>query len=276
MAPQPPSITQSPTSSPTVLVSPSPLPPISRSTAIEVPPPPSPSSLLQAPVPLGNPINTGTPQNAVPNSIVPSSESAATIPPQLAANHSVPTDTLESLPQGQSIQVKTNFGHFPYAENAKQRLVKVGVYYYDRPAFLDQDVADVFNQMMSDAKAQGVNLIIISGFRTIADQEKLFTRQVQRRGSQQAAAKLSAPAGFSEHHTGYAMDIGDGNSPKTDLKFEFENTAAYQWLAVNAHNYGFELSFPRNNPQGVSFEPWHWRYVSSQKANQIFAVARSL
>jgi LAS superfamily LD-carboxypeptidase LdcB len=57
--------------------------------------------------------------------------------------------------------------------------------------------------------------------------------------------------------------------------FYFESTSAYQWLARNAHNYGFELSFPQGNSQGVSFEPWHWRYVGSPRSSQIFAAARS-
>ena len=70
------------------------------------------------------------------------------------------------------------------------------------------------------------------------------------------------------------MDIGDGKMPDTDLKFSFEKTPAYLWLVQNANNYGFELSFPPNNPQGVSFEPWHWRYVISQIANQVFYEAR--
>lgn len=122
-APQPRQIAQSPTSSLTVLVSPSPLPPVSHSTAIEVPPPPPPSSQLQAPVPFSNPINTGIPENAVPNSTAPSSESATMVPPQLAATHNLPTDNMESLPplpQGQSAQVKTNFGHLPSIIRAMQ------------------------------------------------------------------------------------------------------------------------------------------------------------
>lgn len=131
--------------------------------------------------------------------------------------------------------------------------------------------------VITAAAQAGIRLIPISGFRSVADQVKLFERQIQRRGSEENAAKLSAPPGYSEHHTGYALDIGDGNQPAADLKYEFENTAAYQWLRANAtHGYGFELSFPENNRQGVSFEPWHWRYVGSSEAGQIFAVAHRL
>lgn len=168
---------------------------------------------------------------------------------------------------------KRSFGHFPYAEDNLQNLVKVGAY-YERPAFLDREAAEAFFQLQSQSQKAGIKLIIISGFRSIADQEKLFQKQIQRRGSPEAAARLSAPPGFSEHHTGFAMDVGDGNNPSTDLKFTFESTQAYRWLIQNAYLYGFEMSFPRNNTQGVSFEPWHWRYVKSPMASQIFANAR--
>lgn len=164
---------------------------------------------------------------------------------------------------------KTYLGHFPYQENPRNRLVNMGKYYH-RTEFLDQETAIAFKKMKTDAKTQGVELILISGFRSVAAQKKLFLHQIQKRGNKEAAAKLSAPPGHSEHHTGYALDIGDGKQPKTDLKFQFESTQAYIWLVNNAHKYGFELSFPRNNGQGVSFEPWHWRYIGSSRANQIF------
>ncbi|MEG3439727.1 D-alanyl-D-alanine carboxypeptidase family protein [Pannus brasiliensis CCIBt3594] len=164
-------------------------------------------------------------------------------------------------------------GHFPYLEVDRSRLVRVGMY-YDRPEYLEAEAADAFARTREAARAEGVNLTIISGFRSVADQEKLFTRQIQRRGSRSAAARLSAPPGYSEHHTGYALDIGDGDARDTDLKYDFERTRAYRWLAARAGQYGFELSFPRDNPQGVSFEPWHWRYVGSEAATGVFASAR--
>lgn len=170
--------------------------------------------------------------------------------------------------------VKTNFGHFPFAESSRHRLVKVGDY-YGRSESLDQEAASAFKKMQADAGSQGVKLTIISGFRSISSQEGLFQNQIKRKGGIQAAARYSAPPGHSEHHTGYALDIGDGSNPGNDLKVAFESTPAYQWLARNAPQYGFELSFPRGNSQGVSYEPWHWRYVASPRANEIFMAARS-
>jgi zinc D-Ala-D-Ala carboxypeptidase len=183
--------------------------------------------------------------------------------------------SIPNLPQlsASSNKTKQHFNHFYYSENTRKNLIKVANY-YNRNEFLDHETADAFKRMQLDAKNNGVDLIIISGFRSVSDQGKLFENQTERRGSKEKAAKLSAPPGFSEHHTGFAMDIGDGKMPDTDLKFSFEKTPAYLWLVQNANNYGFELSFPPNNPQGVSFEPWHWRYVISQRANQVFYEAR--
>jgi zinc D-Ala-D-Ala carboxypeptidase len=174
---------------------------------------------------------------------------------------------------------QSRYGHLPYAEAVSDRLVSVGTYgsgANQRTEFLDKEAAATFAQMKSDAEATGVNLVAISGFRSVADQEKLFERQIKRQGSEAAASRLSAPAGYSEHHTGFALDIGDGDRPETDVKYEFETTKAYQWLQSNGRRYGVELSFPPNNVQGVSFEPWHWRFTSTPYAAAVFSVAHTL
>jgi zinc D-Ala-D-Ala carboxypeptidase len=172
--------------------------------------------------------------------------------------------------------VQTKFGHFPYAEDEPDRLVDAGRFVrgtYERSERLDIEADQAFRQMAAAAKTQGVSLMPISGFRTIADQSELFKKQIARRGSETEAARASAPPGHSEHHTGYAIDIGDSQSD-TDLKLSFQATNAYQWLLANAANYGFEQSFPLNNKQGVNFEPWHWRYFGSPRAAKVFAAAR--
>ncbi|BAQ60099.1 D-alanyl-D-alanine carboxypeptidase [Geminocystis sp. NIES-3708] len=196
-------------------------------------------------------------------------------PPEIITNQSSPTIAQSQIPTINSLLSNTYFGHFPFAETPRQSLVNMGNY-YNRTEFLHQEAGNAFNRMRADAKVQGVELVLISGFRSISDQTKLFQKQIQKRGSKEAASKLSAPPGHSEHHTGYALDIGDGKQPSLDLKFQFESSQAYSWLTNNAHRYGFELSFPKNNIQGVSFEPWHWRYVASNQANSIFAMPRNL
>ncbi len=170
------------------------------------------------------------------------------------------------------------FNHLPYAENNPARLESVGSFVresYERAESLDFEAVQSFANMRAAAAAEGINIMPISGFRTFADQAQLFENQVERKGSEAEAARYSAPPGHSEHHTGYAIDIADADQPNTDIKYSFENTAAYRWLKTNAYAYGFEESFPKGNTQGVTFEPWHWRYFGSERAEQIFAPART-
>ncbi|MGC8714541.1 MAG: M15 family metallopeptidase, partial [Leptodesmis sp.] len=68
--------------------------------------------------------------------------------------------------------------------------------------------------------------------------------------------------------------LGDGSVPAANLSPTFENTSAYKWLQANAAFYSFEMSFPKNNNQGVSYEPWHWRYVGDRDSLETFYKAR--
>lgn len=182
------------------------------------------------------------------------------------------TSKISGVPAGSA------FGHLSYAEDDLSQLTEVEPYArgdYQRVESLDYEAAQAFTDMQRVARSQGIELMAISGYRSIADQKDLFASQIQRKGSEAAAAEYSAPPGHSEHHTGYAVDIADASQPDTDLKHSFENTPAYQWLLDNAYMYGFEQSFPKNNAQGVSFEPWHWRYINSQPAKKTFAAART-
>ncbi len=230
--------------------------------------------------------NTSNSQNDNMNQISPESMKEEKVDHQESSHQETIENSenysaiIQNSPQNQkdvnSLLLKnTRYGHFQFAEVPRERLMNMGKYYH-RTEYLDKEAGIAFQRMKHDAQSQGVKLVLISGFRSIASQRELFTKQIQRRGSERAAAKLSAPPGHSEHHTGYAIDIGDGTKPQFDLKYDFEYTQAYQWLNAKAGNYGFELSFPRNNPQGVSFEPWHWRYIGSERASGIFAQTRSL
>ena len=171
------------------------------------------------------------------------------------------------------------FNHLSYPEAPKERIESVGLFVresYEREEFLDQEAAAAFKQMRAAAAAEGIDLIPISGFRTIEHQAELFNAQTEKQGSEAKAAQLSAPPGHSEHHTGYAIDIGDGEYPDSDIKYSFQETPGYAWLKANAHRYGFEESFPINNQQGVSFEPWHWRFVGSERAQNFFSISKEL
>ena len=221
---------------------------------------------------------SSTVNNIAPENSTTFPETSSILP--LEANSNSPANissppVITPLPTITEDQQNINSKHFSFAEAPNERLVAVSKY-YDRLEYLDQEAAQAFKIMKAEAQRQGINLVLISGFRSISTQQQLFTKQIQKQGSRKAAEKLSAPPGYSEHHTGYAVDIGDGRQPQKDLKFGFESTPAYSWLVNNAYRYGFELSFPRNNLQGISFEPWHWRYIASYSAEQIFTDSRRI
>jgi len=165
-------------------------------------------------------------------------------------------------------------GHLPYEEASLNELKAITI---DGGIKLRHKAADKFLQMQRDAKAQGVILTPISGFRSIKNQEYLFFQvKEQRKQATTKRAEVSAPPGYSEHHTGYAIDIGDGNAPATNLSTNFEKTSAYQWLSRNAAKYSFEISFTPDNLQGISYEPWHWRFVGDTHSLETFYKARQL
>jgi D-alanyl-D-alanine carboxypeptidase len=139
---------------------------------------------------------------------------------------------------------------------------------------LHRSAAEHFARMRRAAAAEGVQLVPISGFRSERHQQDVYTRQLGRARTANTATLVSAPPGYSEHHTGYAIDLGDGTQPGTDIQFSFERTAAFRWLQSRAGRYGFELSFPPGNPQQVSYEPWHWRFVGDRRSVETFYRAR--
>ena len=77
--------------------------------------------------------------------------------------------------------------------------------------------------------------------------------------------KVSAAPGYSEHHTGCAIDINTPGS--ATLEEEFENTSAFAWLTSNASHFGFLMSYPRNNKHQIAYEPWHWAFDANKNNN---------
>lgn len=165
-------------------------------------------------------------------------------------------------------------GHMKVEEAPEWDLVSVGKTPWGTTQELRTDAAQSFLDMQAAARREGIHLVPISGFRSIKDQEGVFFDiKGERRQTASERALVSAPPGYSEHHTGYALDIG--TKPFTGLTEEFENTAAYAWLEENAMRWHFELSFPRDNPDGIMYEPWHWRWVGNIHALETFAAKRS-
>jgi D-alanyl-D-alanine carboxypeptidase len=165
------------------------------------------------------------------------------------------------------------YGHLPYQEAPKESLV---AFCYGSSDLLRSEVAQAVAAMIEAAKAEDVTLRPVSCFRSLKSQDWLFYGIAKQRGqTPEERARVSAPPGHSEHHTGYAIDFGDKDQ-SVDLKPAFGASPAGRWLLAKGPAYGFELSFPEGNTQGVSYEPWHWRYVGTPEALDTFRWAREL
>ncbi len=123
--------------------------------------------------------------------------------------------------------------------------------------------------MSNAAQRDGVHIVVISSYRRKDEQIELFRKGEERHGKGRAILWL-APPGYSEHHTGYVFDLADRDRPETDDELPFEDTAAFHWLERNASTFGFEMSFPKNNWQGVGYEPWHWRFAGDADSRALF------
>jgi len=156
-------------------------------------------------------------------------------------------------------------GHLPYKEIPKEKLVLI-----EPNIEVHIDMRDSLLKMREEAKKDGIYLVFLSGYRSINLQNDIFYSLKSIRNQEAAErARVSAPPGYSEHSTGFAIDIGDATQRETDFEIEFENTDAFRWLKKNAAKFHFKLSFNKNNKY-IDFEPWHWRYEGSIEALKVF------
>ncbi|MEO1144478.1 MAG: D-alanyl-D-alanine carboxypeptidase family protein [Cyanobacteria bacterium J06638_22] len=184
----------------------------------------------------------------------------------------------ENLAEGGDRTYRQRFGHLPYAESPPSELMVVSSYTAaneQRFEQMEEAAGLALLEMIDSARRDGIWLVPISGFRDYARQDFLFESKVEQLGSPESAAFTVAPPGYSEHHTGMAVDLADGLARALDLSLAFGDTDAYRWLSRHANRFGFELSFPPENPQGISYEPWHWRYVGTDAAIATFSKGRA-
>lgn len=121
---------------------------------------------------------------------------------------------------------------------------------------LEPAAAAAWRAMVVAAGSEGITLLLISGFRSVQRQQEILERKLAAGETIGSILRVNAAPGYSEHHTGRAVDIGTPGCPP--LEERFEETPAYGWLSRNADRFGFSLSYPRNNPNGIIYEPWHW------------------
>ena len=137
-------------------------------------------------------------------------------------------------------------------------LESIGPDIYGREQNMKRRAAKQWKRMQATAEAGGIMLQAVSAFRSVDYQTELIRRKLSKGQSVEEILKVSAAPGYSEHHSGRAIDI---TTPGSEVLEEpFEKTAAFEWLGIHAGEFGFALSYPRHNPHGVAYEPWHWAW----------------
>lgn len=151
---------------------------------------------------------------------------------------------------------------------------------YDSRLF-DQRAVDSLEKMLSNAEKDGLKLYLVSGYRSVSRQKALYERKTNyfidqglvREEAENEAAKWVARAGTSEHNLGLAADIvsADWYTSNSDLTADFENTEHFKWLKAHCAEYGFVIRYPNDKQAitGITFEPWHYRYVGVDAAKAI-------
>ena len=130
-----------------------------------------------------------------------------------------------------------------------------------RALWLRINAARAWLRLLAAARADGIVLDAISGYRSHDYQLGIFERKLTRGQTVEQILAVNAAPGFSEHHSGLALDIGTPDEPPAEESFE--TTPAFAWLQANAAAHGFTLSYPRDNPHGIVYEPWHWRFSAN-------------
>ena len=141
-----------------------------------------------------------------------------------------------------------------YAET--DDLIEVGPNLVGKMQRLTPGTAARWQQMVEAAANDGVRLLIVSGFRGFEYQAQLIRNKLEAGLDIDEILKVNAAPGFSQHHTGCAVDIATpGSRPLTE---EFEASDAFAWLLAAASEFGFSMTYPRDNRFGFIYEPWHW------------------
>jgi D-alanyl-D-alanine carboxypeptidase len=123
--------------------------------------------------------------------------------------------------------------------------------------------AAAWRAMKQRATEAGVQLLLVSGFRSVRHQADIIRRKLAAGQSIEQILAVNAAPGFSEHHTGRAVDIATpGTRPLTT---EFESSSAFAWLRANAAAFGFRMPYARGNRFGFEYEPWHWSQVDEMR-----------
>ncbi len=146
---------------------------------------------------------------------------------------------------------------------------------------LDVKAAESARALVAAAKEAGYNMALCSAYRTVEKSAELYSRKVKEfigygyseADAKTEAAKWVAPPGTSEHHTGLAMDLvsSDYWNYYSDLEHDYEKFDSFKWMYEHCAEFGFILRYPKDKQDitGITYEPWHYRYVGVEAAAYI-------
>jgi len=144
--------------------------------------------------------------------------------------------------------------------------------------YLRNIVIPDLTRMITDAKLEGVDLSIVSGYRSYQTQIDTYNYWLKmNNGNTNLVDTFSARAGHSQHQLGTAIDFST-NEIRDKLGDEFSNTKASKWLSQNAYKYGFVISYPKGyeNITGYKHESWHYRYIGVENAQNMINLGKIL
>ena len=144
-----------------------------------------------------------------------------------------------------------------------RELASIGFDIHDREQWLAPRAAHAFARMRAGARDEGIELQVVSAFRSARYQLGILARKRERGQSMDEILRVSAAPGYSEHHSGRALDLTTPGFAA--LEEEFERSPAFAWLRRRAAEFGFALSYPRGNAHGIAYEPWHWCWHAGRR-----------
>ncbi len=158
--------------------------------------------------------------------------------------------------------IPSGYGVDPYLPRYEEctDLVTVEPNIIGRRQQLAAATANDWARMKEAARSDGIELLIVSGFRSVSYQFELFRKKLSMGQSISKILAVNTAPGHSQHHTGTAIDIAArGSRPLTEA---FETTHAFDWLSRRGTEFGFKMPYGRVNRFGIDYEPWHWSQVN--------------
>lgn len=138
-------------------------------------------------------------------------------------------------------------------------LVSIDCSIHGHSILVEPNTANAWHKMKQAAMGCGIQLNAESGFRSVEEQVAIISGRLRSATIERVLTGVAVP-GYSEHHSGRAIDVSNNAALIHPIGAAFEATDTFKWLAENGSKFGFKMSYPRDNPHGIMYEPWHWCY----------------